>query len=74
MATTEIITDHDLTVGWCVAIVLSKVSVPERPTNLDKKEQGLCALAVGAGGLFGHFFSCLSFLSSFSLFLGDGSI
>ena len=33
------------------------------------------ALAVGAGGgLFGHFFSHLSFLFSFSLILGDGPI
>ena len=32
-------------------------------------------LAVGAGGgLFGHFFSHLSFLFSFSLSLGDGPI
>ena len=31
------------------------------------------ALAVGAG-LFGHFYSPLSFLSSFSLLLGDGPI
>ena len=37
--------------------------------------QGPVALAVGAGGgLFGHFFSHLSFLFSFSLFLGDGPI
>ena len=34
--------------------------------------QGPVALAVGAGGgLFGHFFSHLSFLFSFSLSLGD---
>ena len=33
------------------------------------------ALAVGAGGgLFGHFFSHLSFLFSFSFSLGDGPI
>ena len=38
-------------------------------------EQGPIALAVGAGGgLFGHFFSHLSFLFSFSLSLGDGLI
>ena len=38
-------------------------------------EQGPIALAVGAGGgLFGHFFSHLSFLFSFSLSLGDGPI
>ena len=37
--------------------------------------QGPIALAVGAGGgLFGHFFSHLSFLFSFSHSLGDGSI
>ena len=37
--------------------------------------QGPIALAVGAGGrLFGHFFSHLSFLFSFSLSLGDGTI
>ena len=37
--------------------------------------QGPTALAVGAGGgLFGHFYSHLSFLSSFSVSLGDGPI
>ena len=37
--------------------------------------QGPIALAIGAGGvLFGHFFSHLSFLFSFSLSLGDGLI
>ena len=37
--------------------------------------QGPIALAVGAGGgLFGHFFSHLSLLFSFSLSLGDGPI
>ena len=37
--------------------------------------QGPTALALGAGGgLFGHFFSRLSFLLSFSLSLGDGPI
>ena len=34
--------------------------------------QGPITLAIGAGGgWFGHFFSHLSFLSSFSLSLGD---
>ena len=42
---------------------------------LIKVGQGPSALAVGAGGgLFGHFFSRLSFLFSFSLSLGDGPI
>ena len=37
--------------------------------------QGPFALAVGAGGgLFGHYFSHLSFLFSFSLSFGDGLI
>ena len=36
--------------------------------------QGPTALTVGAGGVFGHFYSHLSFLSSFSLSLGDGPI
>ena len=37
--------------------------------------QGPTALAVGAGGgLFGHFYSNLSFLFSFSLSLGDDPI
>ena len=37
--------------------------------------QGPIALAAGVGrGLFGHFFSHLSFLFSFSLSLGDGPI
>ena len=37
--------------------------------------QGPIALAAGAGGgLFGHFFSHLSFLFSFSLSLGDDPI
>ena len=37
--------------------------------------QGPTALAIGAGeGLFGHFFSRLSFLFSFSLSLGGGPI
>ena len=36
-------------------------------------EQGPIALAAGAGGFFfGHFYPQLSFLSSFSLSLGDG--
>ena len=42
---------------------------------LIKVGQGPTALAVGAGGgLFGHFFSRLSFLFSFSHSLGDGPI
>ena len=53
--------------GWSVgAMVLGKLPVPG---------QGPIALAVGAGGgLFGYFYPHLSFLSSFSLSLGDGPI
>ena len=41
----------------------------------SKVGQGPIVLAVGpAGGLFGHFFSRLSFIFSFSLSLGDGPI
>ena len=56
-------------------MVLGKLPVPGRPTILMTVGQGPIALAVGAGrGLFGHFYSLLSFLSSFSLFLGDDPI
>ena len=47
---------------FCVLLIWIKVG------------QGPTALAVGAVGLFGHFFSHLSFLVSFSLSLGDGPI
>ena len=48
---------------------------PTNPTIWITVGQGPTALAVGAGGgLFGHFYSHLSFLSSFSLSLGDGPI
>ena len=56
-------------------MVLGKLPVPGCPTNLDYSRQGPFALAMGASGdWFGHFFSRLSFLSSFSLSLGDGPI
>ena len=61
--------------GWSGgAMVLGKFPVPGRPTVSMIVGQGPTALAVGAGGLFGHFYSHLSFLSSFSLSLGDGPI
>ena len=59
-------------------MVLGKLPVPGRPTILVKEGQGPTALAVGAAcsgcGLFGHFYSRLSFLSSFSYSLRDGPI
>ena len=42
----------------------------EFPTNLARAY----SVAVDAGGVFGHLFSRLSFLFSFSLALGDGPI
>ena len=60
--------------GWFGgAMVLGKLSVPGRPPNLDKsRARAYCACS--RRGLFGHFFSHLSFLSSFSVSLGDGPI
>ena len=56
-------------------MVLGKLPVPGRPTIRITVGQGPTALAVGAGGgLLGHFYSRLSFLSSFSLSFGDGPI
>ena len=52
--------------GWSGgAMVLGKLSMPRRPTNLDNSRQGPIALAVGAGG--GCLDIRLSFLLSFSL-------
>ena len=53
-------------------MVLGKLPVPGRPTFLMIVGQGPIALTVGAGGgLFGHFYSPLSFHSSFSLSLWE---
>ena len=54
-------------------MVLGKLPVPGRPTIWITVGQGPIALAVGAGGgCFGHFYSHLAFLSSFSLSFEDG--
>ena len=56
-------------------MVLGKLPVPGRPTFCIRVGLGPTALAVGGGwGWLGHFYSRLSFLSSFSLSLGDGPI
>ena len=56
-------------------MVLGKLPVPGRPTVWITVGQGPTALAVGAGeDCFGHFYSQLFFLASFSLPLGDGPI
>ena len=62
--------------GWSAgAMVPGKLPVPGRLTIWITLGQGPTALAVGAGlGLFGHFYSYLSFLFSFSLSLGDDPI
>ena len=62
--------------GWSGgAMVLGKLPVPGRPTIWIIIGQGPTALAVGTGGgCFGHIYSHLSFLFSFSLSLGDGPI
>ena len=57
------------------AMVLDKLPVPGRPTSLDdSKARAYCACSRCGCRLFGHFYSSLSCLSSFSLSLGDGPI
>ena len=59
--------------GWSGgAMVLGKLPVPGRPTNLIAVGQGPIALAVGGGGL--DIFTLIYPFSSFSLSLGDGPI
>ena len=56
-------------------MVLGKLPVPGRPANLDySRARAYCACSRCGWGWFGHFFSHLSFLFSFSLSLGDGPI
>ena len=56
-------------------MVLGKLPVPGRPAYLEKsRARAYCACRRCGRGLFGHFFSRLSFLFSFSLSLGDGPI
>ena len=56
-------------------MVLGKLPVPGRRTNLDNcRARAYCACSRCRWGLFGHFFSHLSFPFPFSLSLGDGPI
>ena len=54
-------------------MVLGKLPVPGRPTNLERVEQGPSVLAVGAGGGCLDIFS-LVYHFSFSLSVVDGPI
>ena len=57
------------------AKMLGILPVPGRPTNLDySRARAGCACRRCEWGLFGHFFSHLSILFSFSLLLRDGPI
>ena len=63
--------------GWWSggAKVMGNFPVPGRPTNLDySRARACCACSRCGWGFIGHFFSQLSFLSSFSLSLGGGPI
>ena len=62
--------------GWSDgAKVLGNLPVPGRPTNLDySRARAYCACSRCGWGLFGHFYSHLSLLFSFSLSLGEGQI
>ena len=56
-------------------MVLGKLPVPGRPAYLDNSgARAYCACSRCGWGVFGHFFSGLSFLFSFFLSLGDGPI
>ena len=60
---------------WGGAMVLGKLPVPGHPTIWIAVGQGPTALIVGAGGVVWTFVTLIyHFLSSFSLFLGDGPI
>ena len=56
-------------------MVLGKLPVPGRPTSLDKsRARAYCSCSRCGWELFGHVYSHLSFISSFSLSLGDDPI
>ena len=56
-------------------MVLGKLPVSGRPIDLDSSRARAYCVCIRCGwGLFGHFFSRLSFLFSFFLSLRDGPI
>ena len=59
--------------GWSGgALVMGKLSVPGRPTNLNySRARAYCAYSKCGWGLFGHF---LTLVYHFSSALGDGRI
>ena len=60
-------------VGWCDGAGLT--SSAGASYNFDySRARAYCACSRCGWGLFGHFYSPLSFLSFFSLSLGDGPI
>ena len=60
---------------YCLKGPLNPEQPTNQPTNLDNsRARAYCACSRCGWGLFGHFYSPLSFLSSFSLSLGDGLI
>ena len=60
-------------VGWCDGA--GETSSAGASYNLDdSRARAYCACSRCGWGLFGHFYSHLSFLSSFSLSLGDRPI
>ena len=61
--------NNDYNGGWSGgAKVLCKLSVPGRPTNLAySRARAYCPCSRCGWAMFGHFFSRLSFLFSFSL-------
>ena len=67
--------------GWSGgAMGLGKLPVTGRPTNLDQSRAraycacSRCLLGWGGSGGWTFFFSFLSFLFSFSIYLGNGPI
>ena len=56
-------------------MVLGKLPGPGHPYNMDySRARANCTYSRCGWGLFGHFFSRLSFPFSYSLSLGDGPI
>ena len=65
-------------VGWCDGAGLTSSSGASYTMDYSRSRAyctcSRCGGGGGGGGLYGHFYSHLSFLSSFSLSLGDGPI